>query len=153
MPIYFTPRQSAMIEAVGYQRLMKAKSYNSDTEKRLYKDRAGVAGEIGLLHHLGLDISSWNALWNYELPDVDRYEIRTSVLNQPALYVPFDRVAKNPDQIWVLAWTDDPLVRVDLLGWARASYIDAFGFYDHQKRLYRLPKAELMPMSELESAL
>jgi hypothetical protein len=152
MIVYFEPREAALVEAIGYQRFMKAKHYNSDTQKTLDKDRAGVAGEVGLLQYLGLDITSWNALWNYDLPDVDRYEIRTSNLNQPQLYIPFDRVQKNPNQIWILAWTDDPSVRVNLLGWTRASYMESSGFYDYQKRLYRLPEADLMPMSELLSA-
>jgi len=146
----------SLVYAIGFQRWKKALNYRSDgnTDHALWKDEAGVAGEVALLSFLDVGVGFWNALWNYELPDVDIYDVKTSTVpkERRALWVQDAKIRANLDQIYVLAWTDNREQYVDLVGWTRASDIVEHGIYNVEKRLWKMPEQELAPMDELTSA-
>lgn len=146
----------SLVYAIGFQRYKKTLNYRSDgnTEHALRKDEAGVAGEVALLSFLDFGVGRWNALWDFSLPDVDIYDVKTSMVpkEKRALWVQDAKIRANLDQIYVLAWTDNPEEYVELVGWTRASDIVEHGVYNVEKRLWKMPERELAPMDELTSA-
>lgn len=154
--IPFNDENRGMIYGIAMTRHLRAiKQKNvsdNNSPQTLEKDILGVAGELGLILHLDIPLDRWNALWCITLPDVDRYEVKTtSVQRRDAhLWIQQNKIERNPDQIYVLASSHSPLEGVRLLGWTRAAFVAEHGLYDHKKRIYTFPSHQLLSMDELD---
>jgi hypothetical protein len=156
--IPFNDENRGMIYAVAMSRHLRAINQrnisDNNSAQTLEKDILGVAGEVGLIVHRDIPLDRWNALWCINLPDVDRYEVKTSSVHRrdAHLWIQQNKIERNADQIYVLASSHSPLQGVWLLGWTRASSVAEHGTYDVKKRIYVLPNHYLAPMDELPSA-
>lgn len=156
--ITFNDENRGMIYAVGMTRYLRAignqQRSDNGSKQTLEGNILGTAGEMGVIVHLDIPLDRWHGLWDYQRPDVDRYEIKTSSKpkNEAELWVQKDKIDRDPKQIYILASSQSPLDGVWLLGWTRAFDIDEWGSYDYQKRLYRYRQDLLMPMSDIGDA-
>ncbi len=157
--ITFNDENRGMIYAVGMTRYLRAignqQRSDNGSKQTLEGNILGTAGEMGVIVHLDIPLDRWHGLWDYQRPDVDCYEVKTS--SQPRrdakLWIQQNKIERNPEQIYILANSHSPLEGVWLLGWTRAADVVEHGTYDVKKRLYSLPYHELAPMDEILYAL
>lgn len=147
MPVYdFSDDEMNFVRAAAADRYAKARArnaaHNGSNIPNLDLDVRGVMGEYAVVRHFRVPIYKWHGLYQFNLPDVDAWEVRTRTVG--ATYMGLNKrniTSRNLDQRIVLCFASIEHRSVEVYGWTtyrtfrergRSSADDVFWILDVQ---------------------